>query len=47
MHWLFNNWYQLLVAPAAYMALLASALFCGILIGAEREKKIKPAGLGV
>lgn len=45
MKWLFEDWYQLLGAPWAHTALAVSAILCGTLIGAEREKNIKPAGL--
>ncbi|QXP82639.1 MgtC/SapB family protein [Methylococcus sp. Mc7] len=45
MNWLIDDWYHLLPAPWADIALTLAAVFCGALIGAEREKKVKPAGL--
>ncbi|WP_340122482.1 MgtC/SapB family protein [Methylobacter svalbardensis] len=45
MKWLFEDWYHLLVAPWAHTALVVCAILCGTLIGAEREKNSKPAGL--
>lgn len=45
MNWLTADWHHLLPAPWADIALILAAIFCGALIGAEREKKIKPAGL--
>lgn len=43
--WLYADWHQVLPAPWADIALSAVATLCGALIGAEREKKFKPAGL--
>lgn len=45
MKWLLNDWYHLLSAPWSYIAAVVSALFCGAMIGTERERKVKPAGL--
>lgn len=45
MKWLFEDWYHLLGAPWAHTALVICAILCGTLIGAEREKNSKPAGL--
>lgn len=45
MKWLFEDWYHLLGAPWAHTALVVCAILCGTLIGAEREKNSKPAGL--
>ena len=45
MKWLLNDWYQLLNPPWSYFAVMISALLCGIMIGTERERKVKPAGL--
>lgn len=45
MSWLLNNSYQLLPTPWSMVVILVSALLCGIIIGIEREKKLKPAGL--
>lgn len=42
---LFGNWHQILPEPWASIALLAVAVACGALVGVEREKKFKPAGL--
>jgi len=40
-----QNWYELMPSLAAYPALVLAAVVCGAIIGVEREKKIKPAGL--
>lgn len=45
MKWLLNDWYHLLSAPWSYIAVVVSALICGAMIGTERERKVKPAGL--
>ncbi len=45
MKWLLNDWFHLLSAPWSYIAAVVSALFCGTMIGTERERKVKPAGL--
>lgn len=45
MNWLINDWYVLLGSPWSYLALTLSAIVCGTIVGAEREKKVKPAGL--
>lgn len=45
MKWLLNDWYQLLSPPWSYVAVMVSALICGAMIGTERERKVKPAGL--
>ncbi|MGR8981829.1 MAG: MgtC/SapB family protein [Gammaproteobacteria bacterium] len=45
MIWLFGDWHYLLGAPWVYSALIVCSIFCGMLIGAEREKNIKPAAL--
>jgi putative Mg2+ transporter-C (MgtC) family protein len=45
MSWLIDDWHHLLPAPWADIALTLAVIFCGALIGTEREKKVKPAGL--
>jgi uncharacterized membrane protein YhiD involved in acid resistance len=45
MKWLFGVWNHLLGAPWAHIVLVVCAIFCGTLIGAEREKNIKLASL--
>lgn len=40
-----NDWHQFLAPPWADVLLCAAAMLCGALIGAEREKQVKPAGL--
>lgn len=45
MNWLIGDWHHLLPAPWAVVALVLVSVFCGALIGAEREKKVSPAGL--
>lgn len=42
---LLTDWHGLLPPLAAYTALMAAAVVCGAIIGVEREKKLKPAGL--
>lgn len=45
MSWLTGDWHQLLAKPWDNVALAAIVILCGALIGTEREKKVKPAGL--
>ncbi len=45
MNWIIDAWRLLLAAPWSYLMLTAAAIACGTIIGAEREKKLKPAGL--
>ena len=45
MYWLTNDWHQFLPHPCLEMALIAASVLCGSLIGTERERKLKPAGL--
>ena len=45
MNWLTNDWHQLLTHPWLEIALIADSVLCGALIVAERERKLKPAGL--
>jgi len=40
-----TDWHGLLPPLAADIALMAAAVVCGAIIGVEREKKLKPAGL--
>jgi putative Mg2+ transporter-C (MgtC) family protein len=45
MAWLTADWKTLLPPPFAAAALIIVALFCGAVIGSERQKHEKPAGL--
>ncbi|MFQ5718956.1 MAG: MgtC/SapB family protein [Acidobacteriota bacterium] len=45
MAWLTGNWYGLLPAPFDAVALTGVAICCGLILGAERERKEKAAGL--
>lgn len=45
MNWLLGDWHQALPEPWLSVALMAVAAVCGAVIGAERERKFKPAGL--
>ena len=45
MEWITGNWYQLLPAPLAHLALAAVALLCALIIGLERFHKEKPVGV--
>ena len=45
MNLLTNNWHILLDSPWSYLALISAAIIYGTIVGAEREKKVKPAGL--
>ena len=45
MNWLTADWRTVLHPPLAQAALTLVALFCGAIIGLEREKLEKPAGL--
>lgn len=44
MIWLTGDWHRLLGAPWAEMALAILSVWCGALIGIERERKDKPVG---
>jgi putative Mg2+ transporter-C (MgtC) family protein len=44
MNWLLDDWHRLIPAPWANIALAIIAVICGSIVGAEREKKEKPAG---
>jgi putative Mg2+ transporter-C (MgtC) family protein len=45
MNWLFGDWQQLMPKPWANVALALVAVFCGSVVGLERERKDKPAGM--
>ena len=45
MNWLTSDWRALLDPPLAATALMLVALICGGIIGLDREKREKPAGL--
>jgi len=45
MHWLIANWLTLLPYPFARIGLALVACVCGAIIGSERQKNEKPAGL--
>jgi putative Mg2+ transporter-C (MgtC) family protein len=45
MDWLVANWNTLLPKPWSQVALAAAAVVCGAIVGTEREKREKPAGL--
>ena len=45
MNLLTNDWHQLLPHPWMEMALIVAPVLCGSMIGTERKRKFKPAGL--
>ncbi len=45
MSWLVDDWWRLMPSPAAAVALVLVAIGCGAILGAERERREKPAGL--
>jgi putative Mg2+ transporter-C (MgtC) family protein len=45
MHWLIDSWRPLLPTAAANALLAIVAIVCGGIVGAERERREKPAGL--
>jgi len=45
MNWLTSDWHRFLAHPWLEIALIAASVLCGSLIGIERERKFKPAGL--
>src|SRR5947207_684458 len=45
MNWLVQDWREWLGQPFANIALAVVAILCGSIVGAERERKEKPAGL--
>jgi putative Mg2+ transporter-C (MgtC) family protein len=45
MHWLIDSWRTLLPTAAANVLIAVVAVLCGGIVGAERERREKPAGL--
>jgi putative Mg2+ transporter-C (MgtC) family protein len=45
MSWLVDDWWRVLPGPAAAVALALVAIGCGAIVGAERQRREKPAGL--
>ena len=45
MYWLIADWRTILHPPLAQIALAIVALICGAIIGTERERREKSAGL--
>jgi putative Mg2+ transporter-C (MgtC) family protein len=45
MEWLVADWRTLLPAAWAHIALTLTSILCGAIVGTEREKRDKPAGL--
>lgn len=45
MNWLTNDWHQLMAHPWLEIVLVSNSVVCGALIGTERERKLKAAGL--
>jgi putative Mg2+ transporter-C (MgtC) family protein len=45
MRWLVDDWWRALPGPAAAAALVGVAIVCGAIVGAERQRREKPAGL--
>jgi len=45
MHWLTDNWHSLFPYPWGSISLSILALLCGALVGIERQRKEKPAGI--
>jgi putative Mg2+ transporter-C (MgtC) family protein len=45
MSWLTGDWESLLPQPWAHIVLAIAAAVCGAIVGAEREKREKPAGI--
>jgi putative Mg2+ transporter-C (MgtC) family protein len=43
--WLWINWRLLVPSPAVEILLILVAVVCGLLVGAERQRREKPAGL--
>jgi putative Mg2+ transporter-C (MgtC) family protein len=42
--WILNDWHTLMPAPLANVLLCCTAALCGVIVGAERERKEKPTG---
>jgi putative Mg2+ transporter-C (MgtC) family protein len=45
MAWLTGNWFWLLPTPWCHVALALVATFCGAIVGGDRQRREKPAGL--
>src|SRR5215813_5951141 len=45
MAYVVENWWRLLPPPVAAISLTLAAILCGAIVGAERERQEKPAGL--
>src|SRR5437899_2163056 len=45
MSWLVDDWWRVLPGPVAAVALALVAIACGGIVGAERQRREKPAGL--
>jgi putative Mg2+ transporter-C (MgtC) family protein len=45
LEWLVGNWRMLLPVPWGHVVLTVVAVLCGAVVGSEREKNDKPAGL--
>src|SRR5262249_13859931 len=45
MDWLTHDWHQMIPRPWCEIVLTLVAILCGLIVGAERERKDKPAGL--
>ena len=45
MNWVFSDWHQSLEAPWSNIAMAPVAVACGAVVGVERERKAKGAGL--
>jgi putative Mg2+ transporter-C (MgtC) family protein len=45
MNWLLSDWRGLLPDPWLHIGLMLGAIVCGAVVGLEREKREKPAGL--
>src|SRR5215831_13573730 len=45
MRWLLDDWWRLLPGPEAAIGLTLAAIVCGAIVGAERERLEKPAGM--
>ncbi len=43
--WLWESWWRFVPAPWLSMILALAAVLCGILVGTERQRREKPAGL--
>jgi len=43
--WLWESWWRIVPAPWVSMLLSLVAVFCGVILGADRQRREKPAGL--